>query len=214
MTNDFKERDKWEEVNQLLVEERWKVNPLWLEEFYQDPLSFPNLLSRYKFAAKMVAKGKDVLELGCQYGMGVPILSEFCRTYLGVENDEKLLNSLENNLNKNKYKFLTYAAFESKLDELEFDSIVVMNCSDSFIRDSFFKSVESSLKVNGQVLCGFHTNLLNGSDCMTAFYAKLKSYFKLVVPFFLNNEVVQCGVSKSSDYIFYLGCSKQITNRV
>ena len=71
-----------------------------------DPKRLAFVLSRYKFVAKMGTQDKDVLELGCSEGIGAPILSEFAKSYTGIDTDVGAIKRAKQNWYNSKIKFI------------------------------------------------------------------------------------------------------------
>ena len=56
--------------------------------YLTDPRRLVFLLSRYKFASKMILGKRDVLEIGCGDGFGSQLLTQTVQTYTGLDIDE------------------------------------------------------------------------------------------------------------------------------
>jgi 2-polyprenyl-3-methyl-5-hydroxy-6-metoxy-1,4-benzoquinol methylase len=59
--------------------------------FRANPLDFLILLARYKFAARLLRPGDEVLDAGCGHGIGSVFLRPFARTVTGADADEALI---------------------------------------------------------------------------------------------------------------------------
>jgi hypothetical protein len=205
----FQEREKWEEVNQLIDSKRWYLNPKWLHNFNLSPSQYISNLTKYKFAGKMVSSGANLLEIGFRFGMGIPILSEACSSYLGLESNLNEIGELKENLDPNKCSFATFSDFEKSQSSRLFDSIVMIHSKKLYFQDHFFKAIDSSLHDDGKAICSLEENEEIDQNYIEFVSSEFQKRFKLVVPFFLVGEVVQCGTSKSPDSIIYLGMQKR-----
>lgn len=205
----FQERDKWEEVNQLMEPERWKINSAWLQEFTLNPSAFPIFLSKYKFAAKMFPKDQDVLEIGYRHGMGVQILAEFCKSYTGIEDASEMTEKLEENLEGSKYQFLNFSQFKEKQEDLEFDNLALINSDRELIENYLFDAIDRNLKEDGKAICGIEAKTTEDLKFSKNLKAQLLERFKRVVPFYLNSEIVQCGDCNHPAHILYLCMQKK-----
>src|SRR5438270_444365 len=81
------EKNLWDKVTTLLGDNRKVLGRHWSFNLLSDPKRLAFVLSRYKFAAKMIGRERRVLELGCSEGIGTPILAEFAAQYTGVDMD-------------------------------------------------------------------------------------------------------------------------------
>src|SRR5258706_14128575 len=75
----------WRGVVELMGERRKTLGPASSARLRREPQEIASDLARYKFAARMLGRGRRVLELGCGEGLGAPILSEFARSYTGTD---------------------------------------------------------------------------------------------------------------------------------
>lgn len=205
----FQEREKWEEVNQLMKPERWQLSRAWLDDYNALPAHFVSTLAAYKFAGKMVSNEAHLLEIKFQHGMGIPILSEFCSSYTGLESDLSQSFELKKNLDPHKCNFYGFDGFEEVLNSHLFDSIVMINSEKRFFENYFFKSVDFMLQPDGKALCSIKVNEAEGRSFAQEVLVDFEKRFKLVVPFYLIGGVVQCGTVESPEIIIYLGMQKK-----
>ena len=98
------EKDVWDEVKRLLGNKEIRLGQHWSFNLYNDPKRLSFVLSRYKFAAKMSSRDRNILELGCSEGIGAPILSETAKSYTGVDMDVDAIDAAKKNLSFQKLK--------------------------------------------------------------------------------------------------------------
>jgi 2-polyprenyl-3-methyl-5-hydroxy-6-metoxy-1,4-benzoquinol methylase len=81
-------RDAWQNVTRLDHPEGFLLGPINAETFLRDPKHMGFMLARYKFAAKMLRRCRDVLEVGCGEGLGALMLvRDTPATVTGVDFD-------------------------------------------------------------------------------------------------------------------------------
>src|ERR1700722_15972731 len=113
MSSERTEKSAWEATTALLGNHSMQWGPHWSYNFRNDPKRLAFVLSRYKFAAKMGAKERSVLELGCGEGIGATVLAESAPSYTGVDFDEAAIAIAKTNLTSNRFHFL-YEDFMEK----------------------------------------------------------------------------------------------------
>jgi 2-polyprenyl-3-methyl-5-hydroxy-6-metoxy-1,4-benzoquinol methylase len=59
--------------------------------FIDNPLDVYIMLSRYKFAARIIRKTDTVLDIACGQGYGTVFLSHYCQQVVGVDKDRELI---------------------------------------------------------------------------------------------------------------------------
>ena len=92
------EADAWHKVTEKFEDVQVGLGTHWSFNILNDPKRLAFVLSRYKFAARMVAKGRDVLELGCSEGLGGRLLAEHARSYTGIDLDSEAVAVARRNL--------------------------------------------------------------------------------------------------------------------
>lgn len=71
-------KQRWDKVTALNIDESITLGPIYSEFLLSDPKCFGFVLARYKFAAKMLARKKSILEVGCGEGVGAMMMA--CET--------------------------------------------------------------------------------------------------------------------------------------
>lgn len=203
-----KESEQWDQVTNLLCEDRWQVYPDWLVAFQKSPHEFTHMLSYYKFAAKTIARSCSVLEINCHFGMGISILAEFAMSYTAIESSKINREYLQSNLRPPKFNFYEVQEFVNTEQKIKYDSLVQVNFSKELSEDFFFQCVDRYLKDHGRVLLGVSTASKTLEE-YEQLISKMEQTFEVVVPFFFRNEIAQCGKANQNEFSFLLGCSKK-----
>lgn len=212
------ERDAWQHVKDLIGTPSIALGGHWSFNIRNDPKRLPFVLSRYKFAAKMACKGRDVLELGCSEGIGTPILAEFARSYTGVDMDAEAIAAAQRNfgsaavfiaddfLNKTYGKFgavISLDVVEHIVPEIEhyyFDTIAA-NLTDDGIAVVGTPNKTADAYASAMSKAG-HVNLFDAAHLLRA----MSRVFHNVFPFGINDEVVHTGFSPMCHYLVCVGC--------
>src|SRR3990167_3097419 len=85
-----KSRTAWSKVTDLNLNFELSLGLNYTELLLRDPKRLGFVLSRYKFAAKMLKSCKQIVEIGCGEGIGsLILLSETKADFLGIDFDEK-----------------------------------------------------------------------------------------------------------------------------
>lgn len=169
-------KSKWDCVYQKIEEHP----PLTLQPqtSYKDLMQ---LLSYYKFAAKMVGSGKRVLDLGCKEGLGSWLLAKECGYCLGIDE--------YNHIERAKRNFQSEQIDFACQIEGRWDAIVALN-------EDWEKSYLTFLKEDGIVV-----TTLPKAHSINEF----QEIFKTIFVFGANEELVHTGLS-FAHHIIVLAC--------
>lgn len=217
------EKELWENVKEMMGESSKKLGTHWSYELHNDPKRLAFVLSRYKFAAKMIGKNKSILELGCSEGIGAPILSEFTKSYTGVDLDEIAINTATEIFSNQRCRFIK--------DDFRgncygrFDSIVSMEVIEYISPEDeklFFDTVQANLGENGVCIIGTpnitseqyssdaskmgHVNLYSADSL----YKTMGTVFNNVFVFGMNDEIVHTGFHPMAQFLIAIGCYKKL----
>jgi len=225
MTDNKDEKKLWDGVKELLGNERITLGNHWSFNILNDPKRLAFVLSRYKFAAKMIPKGKRILELGCSEGIGVPILTEFSSHYTGVDMDSEAIDVAIRNWGSENRVFLC----EDFLGKIygKFDAIVsldVLEHIEPAVSHVFFDTIFKNLSDNGIAILGTpnitssayaseasrlgHINLYDAERLKK----DMERLFYNVFVFGVNDEVVHTGFYAMCHYLICIGCYKRGEN--
>jgi 2-polyprenyl-3-methyl-5-hydroxy-6-metoxy-1,4-benzoquinol methylase len=216
------EKDVWDEVKRLLGNKEIRLGQHWSFNLYNDPKRLSFVLSRYKFAAKMSSRDRNILELGCSEGIGAPILSETAKSYTGVDMDVDAIDAAKKNLSSDKINFI--------LDDFlgkaygKFDAVISLDVVEHIIPEcehAYFKTIYANLVEDGIGIVGTpnvtsstyaslasqtgHVNLLDEHRLRAA----MENLFHIVFVFGINDEIVHTGFSPMAHYLVCIGCRKK-----
>lgn len=205
----------------MLGEKKIKLGRHWSYNLLNDPKRLTFVLSRYKFAAKMGARNKRVLELGCSEGIGASILSEFSTSYTGVDMDKDAIETAKQNWENEKVSFILDEFLGKKYGSL--DTIVSLDVVEHIlpeIEQLFFNTIYNNLNDDGIGIVGTpnvtsekyasspsragHVNMFDAERLKEA----MQRLFHNVFIFGINDEVVHTGFSSMAHYLICLGCNK------
>lgn len=200
-----------------------RLGPWTSHLFYSDPKHLVFSLSRYKFVSKLFGGHDSVLEVGCGDCFGSVIVADNVKTYYGVDFDEFIIEdnsnrlSLNRNMNFFAHDILT-APFGKKVTAaFSLDVIEHIPARDEGV---FIQNIVSSVD-NGPLLLGTpniaankyaseyskisHINLKSAESLANT----LKPFYKTILNFSMNDEVIHTGFSEMAHYIFALGIDRR-----
>jgi len=216
------ETEIWNEVKDRLGDNHIRLGHHWSFNLLNDPKRLAFVLSRYKFAAKMIPKNKKILELGCSEGIGVPILSEFSDYYTGIDMDREAIEVAENNWGSSKRVFIC----EDFLGKTygNFDAVVSLDVIEHIEKESsklFFNTIFYNLSDTGMAIIGTpnitsspyasepsrigHINLYDADRLRL----EMERLFFNVFIFGINDEIVHTGFYPMAHYLIAIGCYKR-----
>jgi cyclopropane fatty-acyl-phospholipid synthase-like methyltransferase len=191
----------------------------WFKKGWRRALCFS---AYYKFAAKMIGRGKRVLDIGCGEGVGTWILAKECGFAKGVDPDGEALAVAKKNWKS------PYVDFEQEyahgLKQREWDAIVCFGCAELFQavpQRTFFGYVEKNLAYNGIAILGASGS---GSRQRVAASSRMKPatvssrelllknmrrYFRHVFVFTAKDEAITAGFVRDAEYMITVGCRKK-----
>lgn len=193
------EKDYWDQAKKLLRGHEVTYDANWKFDFINDPKHLVSHLSKCKFAMRMASQGRNILELGCEIGIGASIIGEMAKSYLGVDQESKSIEIARKNFFEPKYKFL-YGDYLNKYGT--FDSIISFDVLDRIkSKDQFLAAVVDQLVSSGILILGVSAN---GSADVKA---KLDRYFFQAWDFGITNELVH--TNAEAPYRIFLCCHKK-----
>lgn len=216
------EKKLWDGVKELLGNNSITLGNHWSFNIFNDPKRLAFVLSRYKFAAKMIRKEKSVLELGCSEGIGVPILTEFSSYYVGVDMDFEAIDVARKNWGSENKVFFCEDFLGKRYGR--FDAVVSLDVIEHIepeAADLFFDTIYNNLSEDGIAIIGTpnitsspyasepsklgHINLYDAKRLKN----EMERLFYNTFVFGVNDEVVHTGYYAMCHYLICIGCYKR-----
>lgn len=216
------EKEAWEQTAEMLGTYSVTWSDHWSYNFRNDPKRLAFVLSRYKFAAKMGAKNRSVLELGCGEGIGATILGESALTYTGIDLDDAAIITARQNFAGDKFTFI-YDDFMKKKIGL-FQTVVSLDVVEHIYPQHealYFETIMENLSEEGIAIVGTpnitsatyaskasqlgHVNLFSQERLKET----LERYFHNVFPFGMNDEVMHMGYAPMAHYVMCVACNRR-----
>lgn len=221
--NNKTEKDYWDRVKPKIG------NNVSLGEYYSFVLKndirfLLYSLARYKFAAKLIGAEpkKEVLELGCNEGIGTLMLAESANSVMGVDFDANSISWAKSSLEKDGLSFKCDNFLGGKYGS--FDAVVSVDVIEHVLPENeklFFSTILDNLNDDGFCIVGTpnvsaskfaskdseegHVNLFSAQRLKELFLQGFKNVFI----FGMNDEVVHTGFYEMCHYLFVLACNKK-----
>jgi 2-polyprenyl-3-methyl-5-hydroxy-6-metoxy-1,4-benzoquinol methylase len=188
-----------------------------------DPKRLLFVLSRYKFAAKLLSGSKNVLEVGCGDGFASRIVKQCVENLCLSDADPKMIDSASQTCSSlYPVDFLCHNFVEGKLSldgKKRFDGLYMLDVLEHIPASSeerFLLNILGCLEENAKVVVGLPSlesqqyaspeSKLGHVNCKSQeeLVGLLSKYFKSVVCFGMNDEVVHTGFGRMVHYNFAL----------
>jgi 2-polyprenyl-3-methyl-5-hydroxy-6-metoxy-1,4-benzoquinol methylase len=219
-----KEWQKWEEAKSLIGDMTFTLGPYTTYQLMNTPRRLLFALSRYKFCAKIIGAGQDILEIGCNEGLSTYILAEHARFYYGIDIDEKAIERAQTTIKKSGWKFAIHDIMQSPTD-WRYSGAVSMDVIEHIYPENsgkFLANIAASLTRNGMCIIGTpniehdkyaspmskigHVNLYSHDRLKQ----QMSQYFERVIMHSSNDEMVHTGFEPTANYILGVGiCPRQ-----
>ena len=218
-------RNIWKDVKALVSEHSLKLGPYFAYQLSETPKHLLFTFARYKFAASMLplSKETEVLELGCNEGIGTLILTDKAKRIVAVDFDENAVAFAKETLSGREITFLhadfldkQFGAFDAVIS---LDVIEHINKKDETL---YFKTVMDNLRDQGICIIGTpnvtasqyasehskkgHVNMYSAE----MLYAKMSQYFHNVFLFGMNDEILHTGFYPMCHYLLAIGCNRKV----
>jgi 2-polyprenyl-3-methyl-5-hydroxy-6-metoxy-1,4-benzoquinol methylase len=185
-----------------------------------DPRRLAFSLSRYKFVAKMFTNKSNVLEVGCADGFASRIVAQSVKNLSGLDIVEEHIISANKIMSKNwPINFFYHDMLSGPVSKENggghFDaaySLDVLEHIDPNLEEVFIENIVKSLRPHAQLIIGMpsiesqtfaselskvgHINCKTQSDLKKT----MEKYFKHVLTFCFNDEVLHTGYHKMAHY--------------
>ncbi|MBI9109612.1 bifunctional 2-polyprenyl-6-hydroxyphenol methylase/3-demethylubiquinol 3-O-methyltransferase UbiG [Maridesulfovibrio ferrireducens] len=199
-----------------------RLSPHMAYNLKKDPKRLAFVLARYAFAAQMTDSCESILELGCSEGIGAPMLHKGTKKYLGLDLDTPAIEAAEKNFSTESVRFENTNFLG--LQESFFDAVVSLDVIEHILHgkdeDAFFKTISDNIHSDGICVIGTpnatstpyaspesqkgHVNMFDANRLKST----VEKYFKTVLIFSMNDEIVHTGYYPMSHYLFAVGCNK------
>ncbi len=200
----------WQETQNLMENKFVNIDSSFLDTLISTDHPLIEILSKYKFASKMIPSNSDILEISCRKGFGSPILGEMAKNYIGFDENPHFISLAKKAYIQNNFKFIS----EIKFDKF-FDVIVDLNSYKALDDKTLFdiKLTQELLKKDGIFLFGIPNKLLNKKNDINHLQDHIQShaqkYFNFILKFYSHNHFINSGFSIKADYLFLI-CFEQI----
>ena len=222
---------QWEKVTALNIGNNITLGPIYSYFLLKDPKCLGFVMSRYKFAAKMLKNKKRLIEVGCGEGIGALMLAGETRAeVVGYDFDETQIAYARKNLllpfeeqNPNDKGRLSYEARDFAGDgesKGAFDGLVCLDVVEHSPRGdeelAFLVNCRACLRDGGVAIVGtpsLHASAHASERSQVGhinlftpdrFVATMENHFSNVFLFSMNDEVVHTGFDKMAHYIIAL----------
>lgn len=192
------------------------------QTWQDDPKRLVFLLSRYKFASKMLAGCRRVLEVGCADAFGTRIVRQAVVEVTAVDFDPVFIENARQTMDPRwPIEFAVHDMTAKPFGEIGFDGAYALDVVEHIAlekEDAFISNIVRSLNPHGVLLLGCpsrasqayaskpsregHVNCKDGEDMRRL----LKRHFHNVFIYSMNDEVVHTGFFPMAQYIIGLAC--------
>ncbi len=218
-----KERSKWFDVtDRMNQEDDVEFGRHLTYRMEKTPPQMAFFLSHYKFAAKLIGRGKKVLDIGCGEGLGTWLLAVECGFAKGVDFDEDSVGIAQKNWRDQRVEFKT-ADFMLEAPGT-WDAVVNFDVIEHIRPEGakgFLRRIGDNLAHDG--ICIIGTPSLESRKyapdvsragqinvyAQERLEAEMKEHFHHVFMFTGNDEVIQTMSPRAADYLIAVGCRKR-----
>jgi len=194
------------------------------QAWYDDPKRLAFTLSRYKFAAKMLAGSKNVLEVGCADAFATRVVAQEVEKLTAIDFDPLFIEDAKSRMS-DRWTFdcfvhdMLSGPVKGSYDGIY--SLDVLEHIQTKDENLFLMNMVSSLSENGTMVIGMpslesqpyaspiskegHVNCKSMPDLKET----LKHFFHNVFIFSMNDEIIHTGYYKLAHYLMAVCCAKK-----
>lgn len=218
-------KSNWSCVTEELMQEIPEINlgryaSFW---FHKTPRRVLHCMSYYKFASKLIGKGKRVLDVGCNEGLGTFLVGKECGFAKGVDFDEEAIVQAQKNFNEPFVEFEAGDFLKSE-DTGNWDAVINFDVIEHILPEhahDFIEGIAKELTPEGLCIIGTpskisqdfasevskkgHINIYSHERLE----AEMREHFEFVFMFAANDEVVHTGYLPLAHYFITVGCKKK-----
>jgi len=217
-----KELSKWNESKAYMGKDHITLGPHYSYVLKKLPRRLAFILSHYKFAAKLIGEGKNILEVGCSEGLGTMLFVEAGSKVLGIDIDKDAVKEAQKSFSSDKAQFKHLDFLKAKVGT--FDAVVAFDVIEHIYPENetnFFKAACRALGKDGICFVGTpnktseqyasptskisHINLYTWERLRDS----MAKYFKHVFIFSANDEIVHTGFYPMAHYLIAVGITKK-----
>lgn len=219
-----KENLLWQEVMESVASHTLTLSPYFAHQIKGNIRHLLFTFARYKFAARMLGDkpALDVLELGCNEGLGTLHLAQAASRTVAVDFDERAIDWAQQNLTQKGLEFVAADFLGVKFGS--FDAVVSIDVIEHIARENeklFLQTIVQNLDDHGFALIGTpnitaeayaspasrigHINLYDHQRLKELFLEEFHNVFL----FGMNDELVHTGFLPMCHYLFILACNKR-----
>lgn len=215
-------KSNWECVTEALMQEVPDIDlgryaSYW---FHRTPRRVLYSMSYYKFAAKLIGKGKRVLDVGCNEGLGTFLVAKECGFAKGVDFDEEAIQQAQRNFQEPFIEF-EMGDFLKSEEKGNWDAIINFDVIEHILPENaptFLKGMAEKLTPEGLAVIGTpskisqefaseiskkgHINIYTHERLE----AEMREHFEFVFMFAANDEVIHTGYLPLAHYFIAVGC--------
>lgn len=217
------EQAQWASTKSMLGNNRIVLGPYFSYQFINTPRRVLYALSYHKFAAKLIGPKKRILEVGCSEGLATLVLAELAEHCTALDFDLEAINFAKESLKRPNLEFIHADILDKKLQDKKlgkFDAATSFDVIEHIFLENepqFFESIVQHLQPEGMCVIGTpnitsnqYASPLNQASHVNLYSAErlqeaVGRYFKKVIVFSANDEVVHTGFSPMAHYLLAVG---------
>ncbi|MEM7680331.1 MAG: class I SAM-dependent methyltransferase [Planctomycetota bacterium] len=202
---DASESEVWQGVRDLVARaEPVSLGRFGSEKLRTDPVVWPELLARCKFAQKALGQGRRLLHLGCGDGLGTAVLTEFTADYLGVDTSPDVVADAQATWGNDDRQFehgVLDAARPGFTGVVDFALPLAPAALAARL-----EAIAGSLETDGVAVVGAE---INGPASVARLREALASRFLHVLPFAMHEDRVLAGCRGDEGYAMMVAAGPQ-----
>ena len=197
----------------------FRLGPAYSRAFLHDPRQVLFVLSRYKFVAKMFKGLGTVLEVGAGEGLGILLVLQEVDSVVAVDFRPEFVESAKSRFVSQNVEFQLQDILRGPVPG-QFDgafSLDVLEHIEQESEHSFMSNLSASLSPSGVCIIGMpslesqryasQNSKIGHVNCKTGdnLEALMRTYFRTVLIFAMNDEVVHTGFLPMAHYLLAVG---------
>jgi len=178
--------------------------------------------SKYKFAMKLLADKKSLLEIGCSEGFFIRMFLDSKEKIVGIDFDEEEISFANSNIRSDNIRFICCDFLEYRTNEI-FESVISFDVIEHIMPDKediFMENICSLLDADGIAIIGtpnLDAAVKHQSELSAKWHVNLYSferllklgdkYFHNAFLFSSNDEMIHTGFYPMAHYFILIGIS-------